>query len=330
MIVACGTHRFDATRRQTFERALADGCGLGVESFVWHDCRSPDLRFVTPAGLWRACPELLDGDAPLLAVGSVEPHYFAGLTGAHKTVTIGCADFDAIQANHANALSPDSRPFATAGNPVHDGVAEMVRQLESVRPVHAVNVVQTGETIRAISTGKPLAALAALTPVAREVFAHTLDAPADALILDVEGPLGESFYQADKALKNAEDAVRDGGALILCAECRDGIGQDHFVALLRDAPTYRQAVERVFARGYRLGDHKAVRLRRLTDLAERAVRVLAVCPGLDDAACDVLGFHKASSVADALRTAGVGAGDRVWRVGDAGNTVVLPGPDGRN
>ena len=331
LLVACGTHSYDTPRRQAFEAALASRINGAIESVAWHACRSAELPWVSPDGLWRAHPLLVQGDGPVLGIGSVEPHYFAGSTGAHKTLTIGCADWDSIQANHAAALSPGSRPFALHGNPIFDGVLAMLRQLQARRGVLAINVVQAGEAVLAAAGGDPIDSVAALQPVSRMVFGRTLDSPADALILDVRGPLAGSFYQADKALKNSEDAVRDGGLLVLRADCPEGVGQDHFVRLLRQAPGFAEAMAIVTARGYRLGDHKAIRLRHLTDPAQRGVRVVAVSTGLPREACDVLGIQKTPTVAEALRLHGIDpARHRVFGVHDAGNTVVTVEPAGRN
>ena len=58
-----------------------------------------------------------------LAFGVVEPHYFAGWAGAHKTATVGVWDRATITANHEHALAPASQPLALDGNPVYDGLA---------------------------------------------------------------------------------------------------------------------------------------------------------------------------------------------------------------
>jgi hypothetical protein len=143
------------------------------------------------------------------------------------------------------------------------------------------------------------------------------------LILEVQGPLSDSFYQADKAIKNNELALRDGGTLVLCAPCRHGIGQDHFVDLLDQAPTYEQARDLVARRGYRLGDHKAVRLRELTDPAAAGCRLHAVSPGLSADQCRRLGAAKSDSPRAALQAEGIDpTRHRVYRVQDAANTVL--------
>ena len=164
----------------------------------------------------------------------------------------------------------------------------------------------------------------ALAGQVRRGYLRRIDRPADALVLHVEGVLGRSFYQADKAIKNSEWAVRDGGCLVLDAPCPEGVGQSHFMELLREAPTWASAEELLRRRGYRLGDHKAVRLRRLTD--RRGVRVFALCEGLSDEELAVLGFRRCRDVSSALDAAGLDpARDRVYRVADAACVAVEAG-----
>ncbi|HAU38209.1 MAG TPA: hypothetical protein DCX07_10915, partial [Phycisphaerales bacterium] len=222
--VATGSHRFSMDLRRQFERQLLDG--LPAVPVAWHD---PDA------------PAAFDG--PLLAIGSVEPHYFAGFTGAHKTCTIGFASCAAIERNHAFALSPSARPGRLAGNPVHEGILQMLGDLERRTPVAAVNLVQAGRRILGAFGGRVGETLSPAAQLAGATFLRQIDSPADAVVAEVSGPLARSFYQADKGIKNNEWSVRDGGTLVLLADCPDGIGQDDFVGLLRQAPTHRQAVE---------------------------------------------------------------------------------------
>ena len=315
-LIATGSHHFPPAARAAFEHPLRRL--MPVEDIAWHDDGAADLADI---GGWRGHPWLLDEAFALLAIGSCEMHYFAGITGAHKTVTLGCAAHADIEANHGGALSPDAAPGVLAGNPVHDGVAAMVRQLTARRPVTAVNLLQVGARLVGAAAGGPLDALDALAEATRAAYSCPIDAPADALVLEVDGPLAGSFYQADKAVKNSEHAVRDGGTIVLCAACPDGVGQDQFMDLLRRCRTYDAAAAEMARRGYRLGDHKAVKLRYLTD--RRGVRVFVVGSAIAPADLSDLGFRAASTVAGALAAAGIDpAIDRVFRVADAGNTCV--------
>ncbi len=323
-LIATGTHRYPRAQRRAFEeKTLA---GLDFEAVSWHDCRSGDLAAVGGGHPWRCHPWLLDEGHAVLAVGSCELHYFAGITGAHKTVTIGCAAFEDIERNHEAALSPDARPGRLEGNPVHEAVANMVGALEARREVRAINLLQVGGAVLSASAGDPMEALAALAGRVRGAYTCPIDRPADALVLEVPGVLGRSFYQADKAIKNNECAVRDGGCLVLEAPCPEGIGQDDFLGLLARCRTYDSAAAEVARRGYRLGDHKALKLRYLTD--RRGVRVFAVSEGLTGEQVRLLGFREAHSAGGALAAAGIDPGEHaVYRVRDAGNACVTIGGD---
>jgi nickel-dependent lactate racemase len=316
VLIATGSHRFSAPAQAAFEGPLRQ---LGFTSIGWHDARATDL---IDLGGWRAHPWLAAARA-VLAIGSVEPHYFAGYTGAHKTMTIGCAAYADIEHNHAGAMEPACRPGHPETSPVHHGVLAMLRTLAAGRRLAAINLFQIGDEIMAAAGGTPEAALAALIPRVQQTYLHAIERPADAVITRVAGPLACSFYQADKGIKNNEAAVRSGGALILEAACPQGVGQDAFFQMLQQAPDHRSTLAQVQARGYRLGDHKAVRLRHLTDPACRNVRLFIVSQGLTPAEACALGATQAESVEDALRAAGVAQNSAlVCDVQDAGNTCL--------
>ena len=326
VLVATGSHVFGSAAREVLQRSCA---GIPLGAWGWHDARSAALVGVSGiTGGWRVHPWVMAAQR-LLAIGSVEPHYFAGFSGAHKTLTIGCAGYADIERNHAGALSPACRPCRLTGNPVHMGIVDMVRMLEAGRRTAVVNLFQIGADVLDAAGGEPLAALDALVPAVEATYLRRIPCAADALVVEVTGALACSFYQAEKGIKNSEWAVRDGGVIVLEAACPQGIGQDAFVQLLRDAPTHAAAAAAVQQRGYRLGDHKAVRLRYLTDVVTRGVQVFVVSPGLSAADAAVLGVHKAVSVAEALRMAGIPArGTTIYHVQDAGNTCVEIGAPG--
>lgn len=320
VVVATGSHAFGPEARAALQQTCP---GFPPESWSWHDARSPDLVAVGGASGWRAHPWVANAHT-LLAIGSVEPHYFAGFSGAHKTLTIGCASYADITRNHAGAMDPACRPCRLAGTPVHEGIVGMLRLLEVGRRLAVVNLFQHGLDVVDAAGGAPLEALKALAPIVAAASLRRIPQAADALVAEVTGALACSFYQAEKGIKNSEWAVRDGGVIVLQAACPQGIGQDAFVELLRAAPTHAAAVEIVRQRGYRLGDHKAVRLRYLTDPATRGVRVYIVSPGISADDAETLGIRKAASVDAALRETGVAEQDaRVYRIVDAGNTCCV-------
>ena len=322
ILVAAGSHTFSPERRRAFAAALTVSTGTRFADVAWHEARSATLVPIGAGGRWHGHPWLLEA-WPLLAVGSVEPHYLAGFTGAHKTCTVGCAGYSDIESNHAAALRSDCRPCRLAANPVHEGLADMVAALVGARPVAAVNVVHArGRVVAAAGAADPLAALDAVTPIAQQALVCRIDRPVDVLVAEVTGALARTFYQADKGIKNSEWAVRDGGCIVLAAACPGGIGQDQFVSLLGQAGDYASALGLIKRRGYRLGDHKAVRLRHLTDPACRGVKLMLVSDGISPADALLLGMLKCPTLSAALSAVPVTGATRILSLPDAGNTCL--------
>jgi nickel-dependent lactate racemase len=222
-----------------------------------------------------------------LACGSMEPHYFAGVTGAHKTLTVGVMGIASLAANHQHAMSSAVAGMRLVGNPVHEGIVAQVVALErSGARLFALNQVIVEGNVVGCTAGHPLAALDSGLPLVRRCFSRCVERAVDVVIARVGPPLDRDLYQADKGIKNTEAAVRDGGVLLVEAACERGVGLDQFVDLLRAAATHADARAVVQARGYQLGDHKAVRLRALTD--SRGVRLAVVSRALDPALGPVL------------------------------------------
>jgi nickel-dependent lactate racemase len=285
LLVAAGTHRSgSAERREHEERVLGPWRSRFVE-VAWHDGNDTSA---VPVGGYEFHPWLAQS-GHYLACGSVEPHYFAGLTGAHKTLTVGVMSRASVEANHAHAMKKEANGLCLDGNPVHEEVVAALAALDrSGARLFALNHVLVGGNVVAATAGPPLQALEPLLATVRSAFGHDVAQPADLVVASIEPPLDRDLYQADKGIKNTESGVRNGGVLIAEAACSHGVGIDHFVELLREAPTHAKALELVSRRGYRLGDHKAVRLRALSDT--RGVRIGLVSRGIDPGLSSILGI----------------------------------------
>ena len=325
-LVATGTHRFADQERREFETATFGGCGLNIEQVAWHDADDASV-LADIAGVrlhrWLAAARFI------VPIGSVEPHYFAGVSGAHKTATIGCLARQDIEQNHAGAMEPTSDILRLEGNPVFEGVVDILRTLaaEGKRFV-GINEVVRGDVLVSAAVGDPLDTLYALLPVVRRMFLREIGEPVDLLHLKVPLPLGRNLYQADKALKNNHTAVRDGGGIVLEADCPEGVGPDAFLTLLSRAGDYATARRIVREEGYRLGDHKAVKLRYLTDRAARGVHVIIVSPNIDPDVGRAAAMQVSTKADSALQRLGqtvTGLLQRGLVVDDAGVVAVTVG-----
>ncbi len=319
ILFATGSHVFNAEQKRAHEKICLPSAAA-FEKRDWHDARNPSaVRSVGEVELhhWVAEAE------HLLVVGSMEPHYFAGVTGAHKTATVGVMSYESLRKNHYHAMSPRAASFALEGNPVHGGIAAVLHKLAENKHLFAINEVLMGGKLIACTAGEPLQALTSGLPHVQRVFSHRMSRPADLVIARVSPPLDKNLYQADKGIKNVETAVRDGGVILLEARCAEGVGPDRFMKLMEKAPTYEEAVEAVESVGYRLGDHKAVRLRALT--GRRGVRLGIVSSQLGEAQARMAGLEPLSSPEEASRWAMACLGEQAKTavlVEDAGNMTV--------
>jgi nickel-dependent lactate racemase len=254
----------------------------------------------------------------------MEPHYFAGVTGAHKTLTVGVMSYESLRENHEKALSPEATGLKLEGNPVYEDIAAVVETLqEQGKKVFAVNEVLAEGGLVACTAGDPLDALLRGLPTVRRVFSKSLSRPADLIVARVRPPLDKSLYQADKGIKNVEAAVRDRGVILLDARCEEGLGIDRFFKLMEKAPTYEKTLALIKTDGYELGDHKALRLRALTE--RRGVRLGIVSSRLNDYEAGIMSlepFDEAYKAAHwAMARIGKGKG-RAMMVEDAGNMTL--------
>jgi nickel-dependent lactate racemase len=287
VLVAAGSHVSTDVERRAHEAVMFGEHAARIAEVAWHDARSEiGLRVVgnTTLHAWMA------ESGFYLACGSMEPHYFAGITGAHKTLTVGVMSLESLRENHEHALSPQARALKLDGNPVHLGIVDALADLEDsgARLLVLNQVIVSGQVV-GLTAGHPLEALVEGAAMVRGCFSAEVETEVDLVVAEVRPPLDRDFYQADKGIKNTELAVKNGGVLVLEAECAGGVGIDHFVDLLRSAATAEDARGIVAERGYRLGDHKAVRLRGLTD--ERGVRVALVSRGVPEELGETLGIR---------------------------------------
>jgi len=312
MLVATGSHRWSAEARAAHEAMLLGAAG-GPCRIHWHDGHDAQASAPLPRTkrpLSRHYQALAPA-ADVAVVGSVEPHWFAGLTGGHKALTVGISPVAGIARNHVHAMSPAARPFVLEGNPVFDDLRPVV--LESVSLGRGGRVLAIQHCAGRWLAGDPLATLRALGEAARARWLHRVPRALDFVVAKVEPPLSRSLYQAEKAIKHAENAVRDGGLIVLVAECEDGVGPSRFVDMMAEAPDSAAMLAAIARDGYRLGDHKAVRLRRLL---ERGVRLAVVSRSFDPGKAALAGFDVLPSL-ERIALEGDGAA-----VEDAGHCVL--------
>jgi nickel-dependent lactate racemase len=171
----------------------------------------------------------------VVIVGGIGFHYFAGFTGGRKSICPGLASADTIESTHMLALDFEAggrRAGVGAGlldgNPVHE---ECERIAEMITPAFSINVVvdKVGRAISAFCGDWRLAHRAGCDDYLSN-YAVNISSERDLVIVSCGGsPYDINLIQAHKALEMAAQACKDGGTIILLAECREGLGRPDFM-----------------------------------------------------------------------------------------------------
>ncbi len=162
-----------------------------------------------------------------VCLGNLELHYFAGFSGGAKAILPGCASKATVTANHAMMVLPEASAGRLAGNPLRADIEEGVAMLGVD---FILNVVVDGEhNILGAFAGDVTAAQRRGCIMVTARAMALIERKAEIVLVSAGGyPKDVNFYQAHKALETAAYAVREGGVIILAAECREGFGNPVF------------------------------------------------------------------------------------------------------
>jgi len=188
--------------------------------------------------------------------GFIEPHFFAGFSGGPKAVLPGVAGGELVMDNHSARMleDPNATWGVTDGNPLWEEMREAALMSE---PTFLLNVTLNRErAITGVYAGELGAAHRAGTTAVRETAMVAVDEPFDIVVTSNSGyPLDLNLYQAVKGMSAAAQVVREGGAIVIAAECWDGI-PDHgeYGNILRMADSPRALLEIVRQPDFRMMD----------------------------------------------------------------------------
>ena len=322
-LVCLGTHR--PPRGREFERIFGPGFYARHAGQVdVHDCRDRGKLFFkgktrrgTPVWFNRG---LLRAER-IIAVNSVEPHYFAGFTGGRKTFLPGVAAEETTACNHNLVIEPGSAPLRLEGNPVHEDMAEAAAML--LRPVFSVQaVLDRARRLHSLYCGDLVESFARGAEDSRRIYAVPVDRPADIVLSVLGPPYDVNFYQAQRAVEFARPVLKPGGVHITVSACRDGTGDSGFIEVFSGCRRAADVLE-CMAGDRRFGWHKSARLAQVL-----ARHDLYAVVGIDDATVRRVFMQPFASVQEALDTAlrRIGHGAGVYVIPDAGGVVpVLAG-----
>jgi nickel-dependent lactate racemase len=249
---------------------------------------------VTPGGV----PVLLHRAAVetdlLIATGIVEPHQYAGYSGGRKTVAVGAAGEALIAHTHGPAFvdHPGTRLGQIEGNPFHEAITEAARRAK-LRFILNV-VLDDDKQILRVTAGDPELAFQDLVKFAKSVYEIPISQQFDIAIGGVGFPKDANLYQASRAPSYLFFApvpvVCKGGYFIIPARCEEGagagVGEQRFLAAMRDAPTIQFILDDARKNGYPPGQQRAFVMAKVLEEAN-VIIVGSECPDLV-AACKMI------------------------------------------
>jgi nickel-dependent lactate racemase len=200
-----------------------------------HDYANLVSLGTTPNGVPVELNRALRDFSRVIITGGVSFHYFAGFTGGRKSICPGLASAKTIEATHMLALDFEAGGRKAGvgtglldGNAVHEACEHIA---ELAAPAFGVNTI-VDEKKRAVSIFCGDWRLAHRAACKHYMARHSVAIPAkrDIVIASCGGfPHDINLIQAHKALDMAAQACKDGGTIVLLAECGEGLGRPDFL-----------------------------------------------------------------------------------------------------
>ncbi|KXG76557.1 hypothetical protein AN618_15880 [Fervidicola ferrireducens] len=254
IVVATGTHRGHTF--QELEYLFGPEVTKRVR-IVDHDSKNKDdLVYIgttsrgTPVWINRLVAEA----DKVIITGGIVYHSMAGFGGGRKAICPGVSGFDTIQHNHKLMLNPPEEGGGlkeTVGcgklkdNPMAEDMDEIAAM---VNPSFMVNVILNDEgKIAKVVAGDYRKAFEEGCRVVEKFFSLKVKEKADVLFLSCGGfPKDIDLYQATKAVENSIGVLKEGGAVVLFAECPEGVGHGDFYRIIHEFRARREREEELW------------------------------------------------------------------------------------
>jgi nickel-dependent lactate racemase len=171
-----------------------------------------------------------------ITLGFIEPHLMLGYSGGRKLIAPGLAAQETIKVLHSSRFMRDPRSCegSIEANPLHHELLEIagLARHDFLLDV-TLGAGKPGErTITGVFAGEPRLAHAAGVQWLSGVMMEKVPEPVDAVITTSAGyPLDLTYYQAIKGVTAAQHIVRDGGIVLLLAQCSEGTGAAEFTRM---------------------------------------------------------------------------------------------------
>ena len=248
VIIATGLHK-PHTREEVLELVSKDV--YSNYEVVSHDAEDEESLIDTEKRTSYNTPVIVNENVIeadlVVGLGLIEPHFFAGYSGGRKSVLPGVAGKRAIYVNHGFKMigNPNSKYGVLEGNPIHE---DMVEFMKLTKLDFIVNVtIGKEKRVTGVFCGNPVKAHLNGVRFLEEYVKVRVKGLADVVITTNGGyPLDRNLYQAVKGMATGELVVKEGGVIIIVAECVDGLGEhEEFYELFVGAESPDEVLEKI-------------------------------------------------------------------------------------
>ena len=288
--IAYGTHPVQS------EQESLDSYGETFREFrfVHHDSRDSErliyLGQTARGTAVKVLGEVLEHDL-LITFGAISHHYFAGFGGGRKLLFPGLAGYDSILQNHSLYLDFKNRKICSgcqSGYLENNPLARDLEEISSLLPEHIEihGILNGRKEVCEIHMGSTYEDFKTVCNRYDTFFRSPEDTLYDLVVASTGGyPKDINFIQSHKSIHNAASFIRDGGTLVILAECRDGIGNRAFMEIFEPG-----GWDRIFEEMEKQYRNNAGTALAMLDKSRRiAIRFVT---SLDEETCRIMGAVK--------------------------------------
>jgi len=309
VIIARGTHREPS--QEELQAKLGEEVIKRVRVSV-HDPDDPE-KLVQMGSTSRGNPCWLNktyAEAGLkIAIGTVNPHYFAGYSGGPKIILPGVCGRETIKHNHVLIRYEGTVQGNREGNILWEEMLEVARISGLDMKIDAL--LTPAKEIHKLYAGDVSEAHKAAVRGLLDIYGVPIPRLADVTITSAY-PLEINLIQSGKAILLADLVTKPGGTILLLSACNDGAGPLMYETLSQ-RPAPDQVVDWIAqGKASTTGGPMASRLRKLL----QTKKLLLVTEGLTPQQLADMEMDWAPSIGEALEVLG--------KAYPSADTLVLP------
>jgi len=221
ILIGLGTHRpmTENEIQDKFGKEFAET--YTIVNHAWDDSSSLVSLGTCELGFDVIINKLVKQTDLIISVGSIVPHATTGFSGGGKTIMPGICGGKTIEDTHWAALEYNmAEILGNFDNAVRQAIVSICRKIAHKFIVNTV--LFKGSSVFDIVAGDFEEAHLIGTDICRRIYGVSIPEKADIVIAEAY-PTDIDLRQAIKAICSADLICKDGGVIILPAQCNEGI-----------------------------------------------------------------------------------------------------------